>query len=242
MKQITVLTYILVLSVCAVRAQHFNPSINKDSLLQSLLKDKPAENRDKLLQMYNAANEQGKEFLLFMMCMPTSSKKALIANIDSNDEKIKYLKTEYAKLVPANFTVLIEFNPEDKLNNTAESIDVKIEQIENHETKFFQDWNLAYGSDTLAKMIKRINWDRKTLARIKKLLADAHCVSIYNGPIATIGFARSGMGKYSYKIFDQDLTSEQIKEYNNGCTYIFYKRNIVLEYGGGAIGPQCFPD
>ena len=54
--------------------------------------------------------------------------------------------------------------------------------------------------------------------------------------------ARSGMGKYSLKLFDIDLTNDQIKQYNDGCTYIFYKKNIVLEYGGGAVGSQCFPD
>jgi hypothetical protein len=50
------------------------------------------------------------------------------------------------------------------------------------------------------------------------------------------------MGKYFYELFDDDLTQEQIKQYNDSCTHIFYKKNIVLEYGGGAVGSQCFPD
>jgi hypothetical protein len=91
-------------------------------------------------------------------------------------------------------------------------------------------------------MIKPLGWTNETLTIIKKLLAEANCVSIKNGNITTIGFARSGMGKYYFLLFDNDLTSAQIKEYNDGCRYIFYKKNIVLEYGGGAVGPQCFPD
>ena len=92
------------------------------------------------------------------------------------------------------------------------------------------------------QMIKPLGWTNATLTTIKKLLADANCVSIENGDITTVGFARSGMGKYSFKLFDKDLSSEQIKEYNDGCMYIFHKKNIVLEYGGGAVGSQCFPD
>jgi len=48
------------------------------------------------------------------------------------------------------------------------------------------------------------------------------------------------MGKYSYKVFEKQLEIKEKKEYNNSCEYIFYKDNIVLEYRGGAIGPQCF--
>jgi len=87
-----------------------------------------------------------------------------------------------------------------------------------------------------------LKWTNETLAIIKKLLSDANCVSIENGQITTIGFARSGMGKYSYLLFDNNLTAAQVKQYNDGCIYIYYKNNIVLEYGGGAVGPQCFPD
>jgi len=101
---------------------------------------------------------------------------------------------------------------------------------------------LTASSTKLDSMIKQLNWNGATLQRIKQSLAAAHCVSIENGDITIIGFARSGIGKYFYRLFKKDLTPDEIKHYNNGCTYIFYKKNIVLEYGGGAIGSQCFPD
>ena len=68
------------------------------------------------------------------------------------------------------------------------------------------------------------------------------CISIAGKDPVVIGWQRSGMGKFSYNIFDKNLEENKIKDYNDGCTYVFYKDNIVLEYGGGAIGMQCFPE
>jgi len=45
---------------------------------------------------------------------------------------------------------------------------------------------------------------------------------------------------YSYRIFPKKLSLPEINEYNDGCIYIFYKDNIVLEFGSGAIGQYCF--
>jgi len=232
-------SFTLTNTVCG---QEFNKAINKDSLLQTILKDLPEPKKSELLKMYNEGNDQTKEFFLIMFSMPRSSKKELISNIDSNFDKISLLKTAYLKLVPRDYIISIEFNPADKIASTKESIDLKIEHINNKERDFKQEWNLEYNSRKLAQMINPLGWTNATLTTIKKLLADANCVSIKNGDITTVGFARSGMGKYSFKLFDKDLSSEQIKEYTDGCTYIFHKKNIVLEYGGGAVGSQCFPD
>jgi hypothetical protein len=222
--------------------QEFNKAINKDSLLQAILKDLPEDKKAEMLKMYNEGNEQSKEFFLVMFSMPRSSKKEMVADIDSNFDNINILKIEYSKLVPKNYIVSIEFNPADKITMTKESLDLKIEDTSNKQWNLEQDWNLEYNSKKLVHMLKRLGWTNTTLEKIKKLLEDAKCVSIENGDITTIGFARSGMGKYFFKLFDSDLTAEQIKQFNDGCTYIFYKKNIVLEYGGGAAGPQCFTD
>lgn len=225
-----------------IYSQEFNKTINKDSLLHVIVKKLPEDKKNEILKMYNEENEQTKEYLLFMLSMPTSSKKELIVNIDSNFDKINYLKTEYLKLVPKGYVVSIEFNPENKIVNTKESINLTIKHMSNKESAFNQDWNLEYNSDKLNEMLKPLSWTNETLKNIKKLLTGANCVSIENGEITTVGFARSRMGKYSFKLFKSDLVKDQIKKYNDGCTYIFYKENIVLEYEGGAVGPQCFPD
>jgi hypothetical protein len=32
-----------------------------------------------------------------------------------------------------------------------------------------------------------------------------------------------------------------MKEYKGSCSYIIYNRNVIFEYGSGAIGSDCFP-
>ncbi|MBD1365865.1 hypothetical protein IDJ77_18765 [Mucilaginibacter sp. ZT4R22] len=242
MKKISILTFVCLLSIITASGQVFNKSINKDSLVKAILKDLPENKKVEFLEAYNSSDVRSKEFLLFMFSMPKSSRKELIKNIDSNYENVDALKTQYNKLVPPNYTVSIEFNPENKIVSTKETIDLKIALLKNNMTTVTQEWNLELNSEKLNQMLVMLNWNNETLITIKKLLANANCISIENGQKANIGFARSGMGKYSYLLFSDDLTAAQIKHYNNGCEYIFYKKRIVLQYGGGAVGPQCFPD
>jgi len=237
-----ILTFTLIALTYVLKAQEFNKSINKDSLLNVLVKDLPAETKADILKEYKSDSEKDKEFLLFILSMPRSSKSLQIRNIDSNYANISNLKAEYLKLVPSNTAVRIEFTPANANFNIKESIDLRITSTANDEIKVSQEWKLEYGSKKLKEMLQSIKWNDKTLNKIRKLLDSANCISIENGKITEIGFARSGMGMYSYLLFDRDLSDKQIAAYNNGCEYIFYKKNIVLEYGGGAAGPQCFPD
>ena len=257
MKQI-VLILTLFLSAINLSAQEvkFRENIDKDSLFNASIQKLPIEMREDFTKTYKDGNEQEKEFLLFMISMPESSKKELIENFENKNTEIQKLKTEYQKLVPENYIVDIEFEPESKVLTTTEEITIKIYKLKNRNDKqkensevverndglevISENWNLKPNSEELEKVIKSIGWSNQTLSEIKKLLNDANCISIENGKITTIGFARSGMGKYSYKVFDKPLSKKEKEEYNNGCEYIFYKDNVVLEYGGGAIGPQCF--
>ena len=143
--------------------------------------------------------------------------------------------------MPPGKEVYLEFQPANKLFGMADAIDIKI--IDGKDRRILhQYWNLSYSSDTLKKMLSILHWTIGTITSIKKWASDAHCISIENGAFTEIGFARSGMGKYSCLLFNNRLTPKQAKEYNDACTYIYYKDNIVLEYEGGAIGAQCFPD
>jgi hypothetical protein len=225
-------------------SQEFNKNIDKDSLFTAILKGIPEEKRNEFKKIYEEGNEESKEFLLFMLSMPRSSKQELVDNYENKSKEITTLKNEYSKLVPDSLIVSIEFNPENKIVNTAESIDLKIyrKNPNGRSTVIDQEWNLDRDSEKLAEMLLIIGWNKNRLNKVKELLDSANCVSIENGRIVTIGFARSGMGKYFYKVFDKNLTDKEIEEYNDGCTYLYHKDNIVLEYGGGAVGPQCFPD
>ena len=81
MKYITLL--ILLFSFCA-KAQHLNKFVNKDSLFHALINETPKLQQSDLLRWYDTASDTEKEFLLIMLNMPESSKKALIKNIDTN--------------------------------------------------------------------------------------------------------------------------------------------------------------
>lgn len=222
----------------------FNSKINKDSLFQVIINKIPPSQVEGLTKTYKEGNEASREFLLIMFSMPESSKKEQIKNLKANENSIKKLINEYSKLVPDSLTVFIEFNPKDIILSTNKSIDLRIsssKKIKNSGIELdFQEWNLQYNSEVLLEQIKILGWNEKTLINIENLLENAKCKSIENGKISTVGFARSGMGKYSYKFFEQDLSEKEQAKFNDGCSYIFYERNIVLEFGGGAVGRQCF--
>lgn len=245
MKRFLILTIIIGLFTLRARGQNFNPAINKDSLLKTIYKKLRTEDRIKEFKTYyNAADEKSKEFLLFMGSMPSSSKKELISNIDSNYTKIQNLITSYKKLVPKGYIVSIEFQPGNNVISTKASVDMRIQYHDSNNLnslKTDQQWNMGYGSTELKTMCRTINWTEETLKTIKTLLDQANCISIENDTITEIGFSRSSMAKYSFLIFEHDLDKTKIDKYNDGCNYIYYKRNIVLEYSGGAVGPQCFP-
>lgn len=225
-------------------SQEFNKHIDKDSLFAAILKDIPEESREVFRMSYEEGNEESKELLLLMFAMPRSSKDQMIDNYEKNSKAIVALKNEYSKLVPDSLIVYVEFNPGNKIINMPESIDFKIYQKNPNGKNIIldQEWDLDVSSAKLAEILLGIGWNQDTLIKIKALLDAANCVSIENGENITIGFARSGMGKYYYKVFDHQLSKNEIEKHNDGCNFIYYKDSIVLKYGGGAVGPQCFPD
>ena len=226
----------------SVNAQQLKKGINKDSLFNVSTRNLPQDVRDTLMKEYTSATEQDKELLLFVVTMPRNSKKLMIKNIDSNYNNIANLKSEFLKLVPKNCRVGIEFEPANPNFGVNETINFIIEKDENGGSQTFQDWNLEYNSQKLNEMLKILHWDITILKKVKMLLDNANCISIKNLSTIEIGFARSGMGMYSYLMLDHNLSKEEASRYNDGCRQIFYKQNIVLEYDGGAAGPKCFPD
>ena len=255
MKQ-NILTILFFISTFGLKAQEYKirENISKDSLLNVSIKMLPEEMREEYKKAYQEGNEKSKDFLLLMISLPRSSKKEVIENYESKKDEILKLKNEYQKIVPKDHIVDIEFEPESKIFTIPEQISIKIYNIDNPEKNtdenkrqrnngfkaVSQNWNLKPESKELQEVLKSIGWTNEELHQIKQLLLNANCTSIENGKMTTIGFTRSGMGKYFYKFFDEPLNEKQKQEYNDGCQFICYKDNVVLEYGGGAIGSQCF--
>jgi hypothetical protein len=147
--------------------------------------------------------------------------------------------------VPEDYGIYIQFEPRDGDNNQKEIMDFWVyRKYKESKTRdvVFEEWNIDMESTKLDSLLKLSPLKREDLNELKKYLNNANCISVSNINEFEIGFAYSGMGKYFYLILDEPLTHTEKNMYNDGCHYIFYKDNIVLEYQGGAIGPQCFPD
>ena len=194
---------------------------------------------------YDLANDTIKAIMLKVYSMPMSSRAELIQNYEERSAEIENLATEFRKSVPKDFIVSLEIRFKDDILHTVEGIDLQIfkKNPKGDPILVDGDWDIEYDSDTLYNLLKVIGWDPMIFSGIKNMMQMANCISLQNGNQVEIGFARSGLGKYSYLIFPTPLlTVPQIKEFNNGCEYIYYKKNVVLRYEGGMAGPQCFTD
>lgn len=226
-----------------------NKNLVTDTMLKKLLDGLPKEMQKELVDEYSKMSADQRKAMLELMdvfsSMPTSSKKQLIQNIDTNYSNVLALKIFFKKIVPIDYSIYIEFKPPEKVLKLDESIDFwvfRYDKKTKNTEMIFQEWNIELKSPKLDSLLKLTPLKRKDLQDLKYYLNKANCISVNNRDKFEIGYARSGMGKYSYLIFDEPLRKDEQTKYNNGCEYIFYKENIVLEYGGGAVGPQCFPD
>lgn len=160
------------------------------------------------------------------------NKADLISNYEKRKTEIIDVRDYYRSILPENKSVYIEFGKRK---------DLKIFHLRNDNISE-SNWNLEMGTPKVDSLLNELNWTENELKKLKEKLKAANCISIAGTEPVVIGWQRSGMGLFSYDIFKNNLNEDQIKDYNDGCTYIYYKENVVLEYGGGAIGMQCFPE
>jgi hypothetical protein len=159
------------------------------------------------------------------------SKQDLIDNYNKKSRQIRDLKNYINSVVPANTSVDIEFDGRKRF--------FIFHVVENG--NYDSNWDLKLNSPKVDTLLERLHWTKQTLKTVYEKLEAANCISVKNGEPCNIGFQRSGMGKYYYNIFDRPIPDSLKAEYNDSCTYILYNDKVVLEYGGGAVGPQCFP-
>jgi hypothetical protein len=167
------------------------------------------------------------------------SKKDLIANYQARKTQILEVKNFFTSIVPPHKHVEIEFTDDHTLGR------LEVCSLDSTTGAFiypiFLKWNLATTSRKVDSVIGTLHWTMNTLQQLKQKLDSAHCISARNEEPCQIGFQRSGMGMYFYDLFTKPIPDSIKDKYNDGCTHIFYNPTVVLEYGGGAIGPQCFP-
>lgn len=159
------------------------------------------------------------------------SKQDLVDNYIAKTKQINELSAYINSITPPNKQVDIEFDGNKRLfifhvaeNGSRDS-----------------NWDLKINSSKVDTLLQKLHWTKQTLTTLKEKLDAANCISVKSGEPCNIGFQRSGMGKYYYNIFDKPIPDSLKSQYSAGRTYIPYTAKVILEYGGGAIGPQCFP-
>jgi hypothetical protein len=163
--------------------------------------------------------------------------KELVENFNKKQLEIYDLKKYYNDIVPQNKFVEIEFENDKELARFG------ITPLGNTDGNYgtsFLEWNLKVNTPRMDSILSTIGWSRATLKTVKEKLDNANCIQIESGEPAKIGFKRTGMGMYSFNVFDKPLTDSLRNLYRDSCTYIIFNNKLILEYGGGAIGPQCF--
>jgi hypothetical protein len=151
-------------------------------------------------------------------------------NFEDKKTEIYEVKNYLNKIISPNKLVQIEFD-----NNTTLGIfHVKLDD------KYESNWDVQIKSSKADTLLKKLGWTTEILKILKHKLDKANCIAVTSGEPCIIGFRRSGMGMYSFNVFDKPIPDSLKTTYNDSCTYIMVNDRLLLEYGGGAIGSQCF--
>ncbi|BAP29804.1 uncharacterized protein CHSO_0767 [Chryseobacterium sp. StRB126] len=150
-----------------------------------------------------------------------------------NKTEIKDLIQYYYTIKPSDKVVDIEFKNDKVLER------IIITPLSNS-MQTYQNWDINVVDLTRSKLKSELNWTEDEIKILKEKLDNANCISIKDGEPVKIGFKRSGLGMYSFNVFQKRDTDRSM--FNDGCQYILRNHNLALEYGGGAIGQQCFPN
>ncbi|MEI2272460.1 hypothetical protein OHD16_09950 [Sphingobacterium sp. ML3W] len=151
-------------------------------------------------------------------------------NFEEKKAEIYEVKNYINKIVPPEKFVHIEFEN----NNTVGIFHVEVEG------NFENNWDVKINSGKADTLLQKLGWTTETLKTLKEKLDQANCIGIASGEPCRISFQRSGMGMYSFNVFDKPIPDSLKMRYDDGCMYIKVHDRLVLEYGGGAIGSQCF--
>ena len=193
--------------------------------------------------------------ILFVTSCGMKSKQDLTENYDENKSKIIELKDYFNKIIPENYLVTIRYNASDNINLFVYQ---PVKNSENHEL-LFQQWDLDLDNyepqpqteyekqyhgitNSLEILKEKLNWTDETFVELYKKLDNINCIGISNGKPTEIEYGFKGMGVFSYLIFDENLNTALQEKHSDDCSQMFYKDNVVLSYGSGAVGSFCTPE
>jgi hypothetical protein len=165
--------------------------------------------------------------------------KELIKIYNDRKAEIDEARYYFKKIVPEGKFIEIEFKDDHTIYRMGVA-PIDSSGKWNYENMFLA-WDLKINGPRMDSLLHTLNWDKVTLMVLKEKLDRAGCIQIESGEPITIGFQRSGLGMYSFKVFERAIPDSLLRQYNDSCTYLFINRKLVLEYEGGAVGNQCFP-
>ena len=165
------------------------------------------------------------------------TKEDLVENYEANKTKISELQSYFKSICPTGKFVEIEFEDGDigRINIG------ELKGESRAEKGYYQDWNIEIGTKKSDSVFNLLEWNEEKVNLLKEKFENANCISISNLEPCKIGFKRSGMGMYSFLKYEKPINDSIMKEYKGSCSYIIYNRNVIFEYGSGAIGSDCFP-
>lgn len=176
--------------------------------------------------VYKALGGAGKKYSV------TELKK----NFEKKSSQIYELIDYFETIAPQNRFVEIEFKNKNTINRFG------AQESDTTNKAIFLEWDLKINSAKSDSLMALVGWNRETLKQLKTKLDAAHCIGIESGEPINIKFQRSGLGMYSFNVFRLALSEDEREHYNDSCRYILVNDKLALEYGGGAVGPQCFPN
>jgi 5'-3' exonuclease len=156
----------------------------------------------------------------------------------SHEKEIREAKRYFASIITKDKEVQIEFTSDEEIGRCC-IYDTLFAGDPNYEG--FCRWDFSTNSKVMDTVFQLLKWDKDKLKILKKKLDDANCIGITNSEPAELNFKRSGMGLYSFLVFDKSIPDSLKNNYNDSCYYILAGDKVVLTYGGGVFGPQCFP-
>ena len=113
----------------------------------------------------------------------------------------------------------------------------------NNDSIWSRNWDV-HSENRTDSLMQVVGLNQKELDNIRGELNKMGCISIdinnRHSDYVDIGFRRVDLGLYSYRIYNRSLNAEEKKEYIEDPMFIPYTDNVLLKYGGGAIGPQSF--
>lgn len=168
-----------------------------------------------------------REFLLKIMNEGQAGKEQLIAYLDSNYYNINALVTRYRELVPEGYSVFIAFKASERYGET---FDITIrrtgkkKKIETEWTSLDMHWHSAGNL-----ISEKLGWTYGSVMQIRQLLKTAHCSSIENGDITTIGMNEERLPGDLIRFYHRCLSVREKQTLDGQAGYLVYKTNIVIQ-------------